>query len=106
MPTQPPDSAPTLCVHLEPIRLRLLGLGASQSAILKIWSGANNFAVFDAILDRPAIRAALPLPACVIDHDHLGTHDGSESGFACTLCRDGVVGLHPQRAPANARTFG
>jgi hypothetical protein len=50
---------------------------------------------FDCHLDLAALRERFSLPGFVTDHDHLGTHDGRESGFVCSRCKDGVMGRHP-----------
>lgn len=106
LPTPLPSSAPHLCEHLEPLRLHVLALGGQQQHILQTWSNARHFAFFACILNRPALRAAVPLPAFVVDHDHRGTHDGNESGMVCERCQDGLVGYHPQAAPQDAPVIG
>jgi len=45
------------------------------------------------------------MAVCVHDHDHLGTHDGQESGFVCTACDDAIMGVH-ERYAAGYPTFG
>lgn len=102
MPAPLAHSAPHLGEHLEPLRLHVIALGGRQQRILQTWSNARDFAFFACILNRPALRAAIPRPTFVVDHDHRGTHHGNESGFVRERCKDGLVGDHPQATPQDA----
>jgi len=95
-----PDSPPTenlmACEHLAALEAALLRAGVPESFRGQAWSqNCREWVYFACVLDRAALRVRFRLPPCVEDHEHRGTHDGSEAGFVCTLCHDGVMGLHP-----------
>lgn len=90
-----------VCCHLEQLEQELIAAGVKETSRGQAWSrNCREWVYFNCILDRDAIRKRIDFPECVKDHDHLGTHDGSESGFVCEECRDGIMGVHPsQRSP-------
>ena len=52
----------------------------------------REWVYFDCFIDNAAVRSRFPLPDCVQDHAHRGTHDGQERGFVCRQCHDGIMG--------------
>jgi len=95
-----------LCEHLQPLEQALLAAGIPITFRGQAWSSnCREWVYFDCFLDRPAIRQRIPLAPCIKDHDHRGTHDGSESGFVCTQCHDAIMGLHPSNAHLAKHTF-
>jgi hypothetical protein len=94
-----------VCEHLAALEKELIAAGIPVTFRGRAWSQrCREWVYFDCCLDRAAIRTRLPLPACVEDHEHYGTHDGQEAGFVCTTCDDAVMGAHP-RSSGTARTF-
>ena len=84
-----------LCVHLAALEAELLAADVPLTFRGRPWtSNCREWAYFDCWLDRPALRARLKLAACVVDHEHLGTHSGQEAGFVCSECHDGIMGVH------------
>lgn len=93
-----------VCEHLLPLERELIAAGHRETYRGRPWSrNCREWVYFPVELDRESLRRRLALPAFVTDHEHRGTHDGSEAGFVCTLCRDAVMGRHPA---ARARRFG
>jgi hypothetical protein len=87
-----------VCKHLAPLEQELIAAGVVETFRGQAWSNnCREWVYFACWLDRQAIRARLPLAACVRDHEHLGTHDGQEAGFVCGACHDGIMGSHPSR---------
>lgn len=85
-----------LCPHLQPLESALLAAGVKETYRGQAWSkNCREWVYFDCLLNLPALRQRLSLPACVVEHQHRGTHDGQESGFVCSLCNDAVMGRHP-----------
>jgi hypothetical protein len=85
---------------LQALERELAARGVKVTYRGQAWSdNCREWAYFDCCFDRSAIRRRLKLADCVEDHEHLGTHDGQEAGFVCTLCHDAIMGLHP-RHPA------
>lgn len=95
-----------VCEHLMQLEEELLASGIPLTYRGRPWtSRCREWVYFACRLDRASIRARLPLAQCVKDHDHLGTHDGQESGFVCTSCDDAIMGVH-ERYAAGFPTFG
>ena len=84
-----------VCEHLAELERALIDADVKITFRGQAWSSrCREWVYFACWLDRPAIRARLALAECVKDHEHLGTHDGQEAGFVCTLCDDAVMGVH------------
>jgi len=95
-----------VCEHVAPIEAALLAAGAHETYRGAPWSrNCREWVYFDCVLDRASLRRRLALPPGVVDHEHLGTHDGTEAGFVCDACHDAVMGRHP-RVAGDARVVG
>lgn len=87
-----------VCEHLRGLEAELAAAGHVETARGQVWTrNCREFVYFACVLDRESIRARLDLADCVEDTEHLGTHEGSEYGFYCRECQDGVLGYHPAR---------
>lgn len=85
------------CSHLILLEKELLSFEIKETFRGKAWSkNCNEWVYFDCYLDLQSIRQRINFSTCVIDHHHLGAHDGQESGFVCTLCNDAIMGNHQQ----------
>jgi len=94
-----------VCEHLAELEAALAAAGVRELSRGQAWSrSCREWVYFDCVLDRAALRARMALAGCVEDHEHVGTHDGTEAGFVCTACHDGVMGRHPAHA-AGSTTF-
>ena len=88
-----------LCEHLAQLEFDLQTSSFAETYRGRPWSrNCREWVYFDCVLDRAALRRRLRLADCVTDHQHLGTHDGAEAGFVCTIHDDAVIGLHPEAA--------
>jgi hypothetical protein len=86
-----------VCEHLRQLEQEIAAAGIQETHRGKTWTdNCREFVYFDCVLDRESIRKRLTLAECVKDDDYLGTHMGSEYGFYCELCKDGVMGYHPR----------
>ena len=95
-----------VCEHLRRLEEELLEEGFRETYRGQAWGkNCREWVYFDCYLDRESIRQRLELESCVEDHDHLGTHDGCESGFYCRLCHDGVMGLHEAHRTRDTEVF-
>ncbi len=80
--------------HLQQLEPELIAAGVKETFRGQAWSrNCREWVYFDCILDRESIRRRIELAECVVDHDHIGTHDGQEAGFVCEICRDGIMGV-------------
>ncbi|MBM4030920.1 MAG: hypothetical protein FJ291_03945 [Planctomycetes bacterium] len=95
-----------VCEHLRQLERELAAAGIDVTYRGQAWTdNCREFVYFECVLDRESIRKRLNLAECVKDDEYLGTHMGSEYGFYCELCKDGIMGIHPARQ-RDARVFG
>ncbi|WP_175414752.1 hypothetical protein [Nibricoccus aquaticus] len=95
-----------MCPCLKPLDDALKLRGAKETFRGQAWSeNCREWAYYQVVLVQPSVRAFYQLPDSVVDHAHLGTHDGAESGFVCTLHHDAIMGEHPARARAGIATI-
>ena len=88
-----------VCEHLQPLESELATRGVAETFRGQAWStNCREWVYYRCFFDLAAIRERLSLAECVVDHVHLGTHDGSEAGFVCRQCNDAIMGLHQQHA--------
>jgi hypothetical protein len=84
-----------ICEHLRPVEQAIMARGIPETFRGQPWSqNCREWVYYDCYIDLAAVRNSITLPACVIDHVHRGTHDGSERGLVCTACWDAVVGSY------------
>lgn len=84
-----------VCEHLRPLEQELLAQGINVTFRGQAWSqNCREWVYFDCYLACDELEKRFQFPECVQRHEHRGTHDGSESGFVCTECHDGVMGIH------------
>ena len=88
-----------ICEHLKLLENDLVAAGVRETYRGQAWThNCREWVYFDCYLDRDSIRKRLDLPDVVQDREHCGTHDGQESGFYCTQCHDGIMGVHKHYA--------
>ena len=86
-----------VCEHLRQLEAELIASGIQETYRGQVWSdNCREFVYFDCILDRQSIRKRIAFADSVKDSEYLGTHMGSESGFYCEKCKDGIMGHHPK----------
>ena len=86
-----------VCHHLSALEQRMLSAGLRVTFRGQAWThNCREWVYFDCLLDRAAIRERIQFASCVVDYEHLGTHDGTEAGFVCEQCHDAIMGLHRQ----------
>lgn len=94
------------CEHLQALEQALIDAGIRETFRGQAWTNnCREWVYFDCRLDRSKRRQRFHFQACVADHEHLGTHDGQEAGFICTIHHDGIMGLHPRFAGGSSRVF-
>lgn len=82
------------CKHLLALEHAILARGIKETYRGQAWSdNCREWVYFDCCMDLKAVRSSFVFDECVHDHIHRGTHDGSERGFYCGRCHDGVMGL-------------
>jgi hypothetical protein len=81
------------CEHLRALEQAILESGIRETSRGQAWSeNCREWVYFHCFIATAAVRERFPLEGCVRDHEHRGTHDGSERGFICEQCHDGLMG--------------
>jgi hypothetical protein len=87
------------CKHLRQIEQAIQARWIRETSRGQAWSrNCREWVYFDCYIDTAAVRRSFKLASCVIEHKHHGTHDGSERGFYCKKCDDGVMGCYEPHA--------
>ena len=95
-----------LCEHLQKLEQEMIDAGVEVVYRGQAWSkNCREWVYFDCCIDLAAVRKRMDLPECVVDHEHLGTHDGCESGFYCSECQDAIMGHHPKSMRSETRVY-
>ena len=86
-----------VCEHLVTLEAALVEGGYAVTYRGQTWTrNCREWVYFDCVLALADIRRSIALDACVQDHVHRGTHEGSEQGFVCRQDWDAVMGAHPE----------
>ena len=94
-----------VCEHLAELEAEIVAAGIKETLRGRAWSkNSREWIYFDCYLPATTIRNMFGLAECVIDHQHKGTHNGQESGFVCSIHKNGIMGHHPESAVL-AETF-
>lgn len=85
------------CEHLIDLEHALVEAHIPETFRGQAWSeNCREWVYYHCVLDLAQLRQRYPIAACVQDHRHIGTHDGSEQGLVCSEHHDGIMGVHPQ----------
>jgi hypothetical protein len=96
-----------VCEHLRALEEEMIEAGHPVIFRGQAWSrNCREWVYFECYIDRASVRNRMELAPCVEDHDHLGTHDGQESGLICKACKDAIMGVHRERRRASTPVFG
>ena len=88
-----------VCKHLQQREQELIEQEITETFRGQAWSkNCREWVYFDCYLNLASIRQRITLDDCVVDHIHLGTHDGQESGFVCQVCHAAIMGMAPDQA--------
>jgi hypothetical protein len=86
----------SVCEHLALLEEAIISNGIKETYRGAAWSkNCREWVYFECTLNTDSLKEKFTFPSCVEVHEHRGTHDGSEKGFVCNTCHDGVMGYHP-----------
>ncbi|MBS1513016.1 MAG: hypothetical protein JST86_19420 [Bacteroidetes bacterium] len=89
-----------MCEHLKILEHYLKGKAIPETFRGKTWSdNCREWIYFDCVLDIASLQAKFHLPNFVVQHENRDPRSGTELGLVCTLCKDAIVGLHPDHLP-------
>ncbi len=84
-----------VCEHLIKLEQELIERGIAVISRGQAWTdNCREWVYFDCYLNIPVIRKKIIFDSCVMDHEHLGSHDGSEAGLVCSVHHDAIMGVH------------
>lgn len=88
-----------MCEHLAKLDNEIREHGIKETFRGQPWSNnTREWVYYDCVLDLDSIRLRLNLPEFVTTHTNNDQKSGTEAGFYCELCQDGVMGHHPSYA--------
>ena len=81
------------CEHLFPLEKELLDRGVKETYRGQAWSdNCREWVYFDCYFDTEGIKRRLNFPDCVVVHENRDPKAGTERGFCCEQCHDGIMG--------------
>ena len=85
-----------MCEHLALLEAALKAKGVKETYRGQPWSNnCREWAYFDCILNPAILREKYRLPEFIIYHTNDDPRSGTEAGFLCEKCHDGIIGHHP-----------
>ncbi|MDW7759601.1 MAG: hypothetical protein SCM96_03060 [Acidobacteriota bacterium] len=83
-----------VCRHLAPLEKDLLEAGFRETFRGRAWTkNCREWVYFDVVFDIESVLARMLFDPCVEIHENLDPKSGTERGFFCSECLDGVMGL-------------
>lgn len=88
-----------MCEHLSELENELKARNIKETYRGQPWSdNCLEWVYFDGVLNLEKLRERLQLPAHVVDYRNDDQRSGAEMGFVCELCKDAIMGVHPEFA--------
>lgn len=83
-----------VCHHLAKLEEELIKANVKETYRGQVWTkNCREWIYFDVVLNTESLSARLHLPSCVRVHENLDAKSGTERGFYCEICKDGIMGL-------------
>lgn len=84
-----------MCEHLIGLENEIKGLGFVETYRGQTWTkNCREWVYFDCYFDIEKIRKRLNLPDFITHHINNDNKSGTEEGFYCELCKDGIMGFN------------
>ena len=91
------------CRHLYPLEKELLDNNVKETFRGQAWTdNTREWVYFDCYLDIDEINKRLEFPDFVVVHENSDPKSGTERGFYCKKCHDGIMG-HLLHQPGGLR---
>ncbi len=93
-----------MCEHLAALDNELKGKGIKETFRGQSWSdNTREWVYYDCVLAVDELRQRYSFPDFIETHINDDAKSGMESGFYCSRCKDGVIGIHPIFAKGKVR---
>jgi hypothetical protein len=93
-----------MCEHLIKAEEYIKSKGIPEYWRGQPWTdNCREWIYFDCRFDPAALKEKLALDPCVQVHDYFDIKAGAELGLYCSICKDGVMGVHPKSPPYGDR---
>jgi hypothetical protein len=90
-----------MCEHLQSAENYIKSKGIPEYWRGQPWNkNCREWGYFDCRLSPESLIKKLQLDSCVRVHDYFDIKAGAEFGLFCTICKDGVMGVHPKSSGA------
>ena len=88
-----------MCAHLKPVEDYLLSKGYKEIYRGQVWSNnCREWIYFNTVLQPKELINQFKLESFIIIHDYEDIKVGAELGLECTICKDAIMGYHPNSA--------
>lgn len=85
-----------MCEHLAQLDIELKSKKIRETYRGQAWSeNCREWVYYDCLFNLETIRQRYKFPAFIENHINNDNKSGMEAGFVCSLCNDGVIGIHP-----------
>lgn len=85
-----------MCEHLQELDEYLMKSGVKETFRGQAWSdNCREWVYYDCVLDIEKLKAQFNFPPFIVLHENTDPKSGTEKGFFCEECLDGIMGLHP-----------
>jgi hypothetical protein len=82
------------CKHLNALEMELIAAGIKETFRGTAWTtDCREWVYFDVIFETSTLASRMMFLPCVEIHENLDPRSGTERGFVCTECKDGIMGL-------------
>ena len=82
-----------VCRHLAPLENELIRAGFKETFRGRAWTkNCREWVYFDVVFDTEAVFSRMNFDPCVEIHENFDPKSGTERGFVCSACRDGIMG--------------
>ena len=89
-----------VCEHLAPLERELMDKRIPETYRGAAWGeNTREWVYFNCVLDTEALRERFSFPAFVTVHQNSDPRSGTEHGFICQKCLDGIMGKLPAENP-------
>lgn len=86
-----------MCEHLIELEKAIKEKGIKETFRGQAWTdNCREWVYFDCLLALEKLKLRFNFADCVIVQINNDSRSGMEAGFYCSLCKDAVMGVHPQ----------